>query len=126
MDKVLFSFFFLILVPFNFIDADERNANVDRRTRRTRIIHKLTASCLQLSFHLTLKFLVLLTIRQFFRFCCFYILNVKQQFKVDTPMQIFHPEVRRSYHLFFLFFSYIKCKTTTQSGRSNADFSTKS
>ena len=43
--------FFLILVPFNFIDADERNANVDRRTR---IIHKLTASCLELSFHLLL------------------------------------------------------------------------
>ena len=56
---------------------------------RTRIIHKLTASCLQLSFHLTFKFLVLQTDRQFFLFFFFcYILNVKQQFKVDTPMQI--------------------------------------
>ena len=29
----MFSFFlfFLILVPFNFIDADERNANVDKK-----------------------------------------------------------------------------------------------
>ena len=56
---------------------------------RTRIIHKLTASCLQLSFHLTFKFLVLRTNRQFL--------------------------------LFFLL--CIKCKTTIQSGRSNADFS---
>ena len=44
---------------------------------RTRIIHKLTASCLQLSFHLTFKFLVLRTNRQFFPFFG-YILNVKQ------------------------------------------------
>ena len=35
---------------------------------RTRIIHKLTASCLQLSFHLTFKFLVLRTNSQFFLF----------------------------------------------------------
>ena len=27
----MFFFFFLILVPFNFIDADERNANVDKK-----------------------------------------------------------------------------------------------
>ena len=26
-----FFLFFLILVPFNFIDADERNANVDKK-----------------------------------------------------------------------------------------------
>ena len=56
---------------------------------RTRIIHKLTASCLQLSFHLTFKFLVLRTNRQFFLFFFCYILNVKQQLKVDVPMQIF-------------------------------------
>ena len=65
---------------------------------RTRIIHKLTASCLQLSFHLTFKFLVLRTNQQFFLFFffCFFV---------------------------FVFLVYIKCKTTIQSGRSNADFS---
>ena len=42
---------------------------------RTRIIHKLTASCLQLSFHLTFKFLVLRTNRQFFLF--FFLLCIK-------------------------------------------------
>ena len=26
-------FFFLILVPFNFVDADERNANVDKKLK---------------------------------------------------------------------------------------------
>ena len=91
----LFFFFFLILVPFNFIDADERNANVDKKLKlsqfvvifRTRIIRKPTVSCLPLSFHLTFKLLVLQTDHQFFLFFC-YILNVKQQFKVDTPMQI--------------------------------------
>ena len=40
---------------------------------RTRIIHKLTASCLQLSFHLTFKFLVLRTDRQFFLFFLLYL-----------------------------------------------------
>ena len=43
---------------------------------RTRIIHKLTASCLQLSFHLTFKFLVLRTNRQFFLFF-FFLLYIK-------------------------------------------------
>ena len=57
---------------------------------RTCIIHKLTASCLQLSFHLTFKFLVLQTDRQFF---------------------------------LFLLLLYLKCKTTIQSGHSNADYS---
>ena len=91
----IFSFsIFLILVPFHFIDAEERNANVDKKNWklvifRTRIIHKLTASCLQLSFRLTFKFLFLQTDRQFF--------------------------------LFLLL--YLKCKTTIQSGHSYADFS---
>ena len=35
---------------------------------RSCIIHKLTAFCLRLSFHLTLKFLVLQINRQFFLF----------------------------------------------------------
>ena len=56
---------------------------------RTRIIHRLTASCLRLNFHLTFKFLVLQTIHQFFLFFCCCVLNVNQQFKVDSPMQIF-------------------------------------
>ena len=94
MDKVCFSFFYFFTFPFISIYAEGRNVNVDKKNGilvmfRTRIIHKLTASCLQLSFHLTFKSLVLQTNRQFF--------------------------------LFFL--SYIKCKTTIQSGRSHADFS---
>ena len=74
VDKVCFSFFYLFKFPFIFIDAEEINANVDEKKigmlviLRTRIIHKLTASCLQLSFHLTFKFLVLRTNRQFFLF----------------------------------------------------------
>ena len=92
-----FLFFFLILVPFNLIDADERNANVDKKLKlsqfllifRTRILRKPTTSCLPLSFHLTFKFSVLQTDHQFF--------------------------------LFFLL--YLKGKTTIQSGHSNADYS---
>ena len=94
----LFFFFFLLffyLFPFNFIDAEERNANLDKNIKiwilvifGTCIIQKLTASCLRLSFHLTFKFLVLQTNHQFF--------------------------------LFFV----LKCKTKIQSGRSHADFST--
>ena len=66
--KNVFLFFYF------FIDAEERKAHVDEKKNgilvifRTRIIHKLTASCLQLSFHLTFKFLVLRTNRQFFLF----------------------------------------------------------
>ena len=89
----IFILFYLFL--FNFIDAEERNANLDKNIKnwilvifRTCIIHKLTASCLRLSFHLTFKFLVLQTNHQFF--------------------------------LFFV----LKCKTKIQSGRSHADFST--
>ena len=52
-------------------------------------IHRLTASCLRLNFHLTFKFLVLQTSHQFFLFFCCCVLNVKQQFKVDAPIQIF-------------------------------------
>ena len=94
IDIFSFSIFSYFLVPFNFIDDEERNANVDKKNWklvifRTRIIHKLTASCLQLSFHLTFKFLFLQTDRQFF--------------------------------LFLLL--YLKCKTTIQSGHSYADFS---
>ena len=96
MDQVCLSFsYFFNLFPFNFIDAEERNANLDKNIKNwilvifgTCIIHKLTASCLRLSFHLTFKFLVLLTNHQFF--------------------------------LFFV----LKCKTKIQSGRSHADFST--
>ena len=92
----LFPIFILFyLFPFNFIDSEERNANLDKNIKnwilvifRTCIIHKLTASCLRLSFHLTFKFLVLQTNHQFF--------------------------------LFFV----LKCKTKIQSGRSHADFST--
>ena len=92
----LFPIFILFyLFPFNFIDAKERDANLNKNIKnwilvifRTCIIHKLTASCLRLSFHLTFKFLVLLTNHQFF--------------------------------LFFV----LKCKTKIQSGRSYADFST--
>ena len=93
--SVFFCFSIFFKFPFIFIDAEERNANVDGEKNgilvifRTRITHKLTASCLQLSFHLTFKFLVLRTNRQFF--------------------------------LFFLL--YLKCKTTIQSGRSHANFS---
>ena len=92
--KYVFLFSIFLKFPFIFIDAEEINANVDEKKNgilvilRTRIIHKLTAFCLQLSFHLTFKFLVLRTNRQFFLFFC-YVLNVKQQFKVDAPMQIF-------------------------------------
>ena len=92
------SFFFLFLFhlfPFNFIDAEERNASLDKNIKnwilvifRTCIIYKLTASCLRLSFHLTFKFLVL-----------------------------------KTNHQFFLFF-VLKCKTKIQSGRSYADFFT--
>ena len=96
MDQVCLSFsYFFYLFPFNFIDAEERNANLDKNIKnwilvifRTCIIYKLTASCLRLSFHLTFKFLVLQTNHQFF--------------------------------LFFV----LKCKTKIQSGRSHADFST--
>ena len=85
----MFSFFYLlVLFPFNFIDAEERNATFNKRINKNGIliififIHKLTVFCLRLSFHLTFKFLVLQIDRQ--------------------------------------------CKTTIQSGRSYADFSTKS
>ena len=63
------------LFSFNFIDAEERNASLHKKIKnwilvvfRTCIIHKLTASCLRLSFHLTFKFLVLQTNHQFFLF----------------------------------------------------------
>ena len=96
VDQVCLSFFLnsLNLFPFNFIDAEERNANLGKNIKnwilvifRTCIIHKLTASCLRLSFHLTFKFLVLQTNHQFFPF-------------------------------------FFKCKTKIQSGRSHADYST--
>ena len=73
----MFSFFYLlVLFPFNFIDAEERNATFNKKINkngiliifRSRIIHKLTVFCLRLSFHLTLKFLVLQINRQFFLF----------------------------------------------------------
>ena len=90
----LFPIFILFyLFPFNFIDAKERDANLNKIIKswilvifRTCIIHKLSASCLRLSFHLTFKFLVLQTKHQFFLFL---FLSVKQKFKVDAPMQIF-------------------------------------
>ena len=56
VDQVCLSFFLnsLNLFPFNFIDAEERNANHDENwilvIFRTCIMHKLTASCLRLSF----------------------------------------------------------------------------
>ena len=92
----LFPIFILFyLFPFNFIDSEEENANLDKNIKnwilvifRSCIIHKLTASSLRLRFHLTFKFLVLLTNHQFF--------------------------------LFFV----AKCKTKIQSGRSHTDFST--
>ena len=65
VDKVCFSFFYFLKFLFIFIDAEEINANVDEKKigilviLRTHIIPKLTDSCLQLSFHLTFKFLVL-------------------------------------------------------------------
>ena len=81
------------LFSFNFIDAEERNASLDKNIKnwilaifRTCIIHKLTASCLRLSFHLTFNFLVLQSNHQLFLFL---FLSVKQKFKVDAPMQIF-------------------------------------
>ena len=83
------------LFSFNFIDAEERNANLDKNIKnwilvifRNCIIYKLTASCLRLSFHLTFKFLVLKTNHQFFLFCV------------------------------------LKCKTKIRSGRSHPVFST--
>ena len=96
MDQVCLSFsYFFYLFPCNFIDAEERNASLDKNIKnwilvifRTCIIHKLTTSCLRLSFHLTFKFLVL-----------------------QTKHQIFP-------------FFVVKCEAKIQSGRSHADFST--
>ena len=96
VDQVCLSFsYFFYLFPCNFIDAEERNASLDKNIKngilvvfRTCIIYKLTASCLRLSFHLTFKFLVLQTNHQYF--------------------------------LFFV----LKCKTKIKSGRSHADSST--
>ena len=78
----MFSFFYLlVLFPFNFIDAEERNATFNKRINkngiliifRSHIIHKLTVFCLRLSFHLTFKFLVLQIDRQLF--LCFVVMS---------------------------------------------------
>ena len=99
VDEVHFSFFYFF--PFNFLlislmlrkemlmSTKKKKENEILVIFRTRIIHRLTASCLRLNFHLTFKFLVLQTIHQFFLFFCCCVLNVKQQFKVDSPMKIF-------------------------------------
>ena len=97
------------LFSFNFIDAEERNANLDKNIKnwilaifRTCIIHKLTASCLRLSFHLTFKFLVLQTNHQFFLFL---FLSVKQNSKWTLLCRFFHSKVRRSHHKILMCFS---------------------
>ena len=81
VDEVHFSFFYFF--PFNFLlislmlrkemlmsTKKKRKENEILVIFRTCIIHRLTASCLRLNFHLTLKFLVLQTSHQFFLFFC--------------------------------------------------------
>ena len=72
------------------VKCESLRINMFRITHTGKSVNFPVTSCLQLSFHLTFKFLVLRTNRQFspFFFFC-YILNVKQQIKVDAPMQIF-------------------------------------
>ena len=94
-----FFLFFLILAPFNFNDADERNANVDKKKMKISNPHHPQADCFlsPTQFSFDYQIFGLQTDRQFFHFfvyvcfcfCFCYILNVKQQFKVDTPMQVF-------------------------------------
>ena len=108
--KCVFLFpFFFYLFPLNFIDAEEKNANLHKNIKnwilvifRTCIIHKLTASCLRLSFHLTFKFLVLQTNHQFFPF---FLKCKKKNSEWTLPCRFFHSEVRRSYHKILMCFS---------------------
>ena len=98
------------LFSFNFIDTEERNASLDKNIKnwilvifRTFIIHKLTASCLRLSFHLTFKFLVLQTNHQFF---LFFVLKCKTKIQSGrSHADFFHSEVRRSHHKILMCFS---------------------
>ena len=110
MDQVCLSFsYFFYLFPFNFIDAEERNASLDKNIKnwilvifRTCIIHKLAASCLRLSFQLTFKFLVLQTNNQFF---FFFFLKCKTKIQSEHSHADFHSEVQRSHHKILMCFS---------------------
>ena len=70
----LFPIFFIYFLLISLM-LKNKKAKLDKNIKnwiliifRTCIIHKLTASCLRLSFHLTFKFLVLQTNHQFFLF----------------------------------------------------------